>query len=88
MEEIYERLREKIDKHPMGAPRHPAILLILEELFTPEEAHLALSMSFKALEAGEIAKSGAISEPEAFSLLESMASKGIIYFSILWAICR
>jgi len=79
IEEIFERLREKIDKHPMGAPRHPAILLILEELFTPEEAHLALSMSFKALEAGEIAKSGAISEPEAFSLLESMASKGIIY---------
>jgi len=79
MQDIYEKLREKIDTHPMGAPWHPAILMILEDLFTVEEASLALHMSFKGLQAEEIAGRAEILITEATSLLESMASKGIIY---------
>jgi len=79
MEQIYEQLQEKIDRHPMGAPRHPAILDLLKELFTPEEARLALTMSFNGLETGEIAKRAEISAEEAVRLLESMAKKGAIY---------
>lgn len=65
----------------MSAPPHPAILSILKELFTLEEANLALNMSLKAEEASEIAARGKMSTPEAVSLLESMANKGVIYCS-------
>jgi Pyruvate/2-oxoacid:ferredoxin oxidoreductase delta subunit len=79
MRDIYEKLREKIDKHPMGAPNHPAILMILEDLFTVEEAGLAVHMSFKGLIAEEIARRAGVKTTEAMSLLESMSNKGIIY---------
>lgn len=79
MEDLYERLREKLDRHPMGAPADPSILSILRELFAPEEARLALCMSFKGLDVEEIAKRGDVPKIEASSLLESMANKGLIY---------
>jgi ferredoxin len=79
MEDPFERLRAKLDRHPMGTPAHPAILSILRELFTPDEARLALSMSFKGLEIEEIAKRAGVPALEASSLLESMANKGLIY---------
>jgi electron transport complex protein RnfB len=79
MEKIYEQLQEKIDRHPMGAPRHPAILALLRELFTLEEACLALTLSFSGLEAEEIAKRAGVSAEEAVRLLESLASRGAIY---------
>ncbi len=79
MQDTYKKLREKIDGHPMGAPEHPSITSILKELFRPEEARLALSMSFKPLEASEIAGRGNVTSDDAYSLLESMADKGIIY---------
>jgi len=63
----------------MGAPTHPAILTILKELFTPNEARLVSSMSLKALEATEIADMGQVPVDRTVSLLESMANKGIIY---------
>ena len=63
----------------MGAPTHPAILTILKELFTPDEARLALSMSLKALEVAEIAAKGQVPIGRAVSFLESMANKGVIY---------
>jgi electron transport complex protein RnfB len=79
MAEVYEKLREKIDQHPMRAPSHPAILAILKELFTPEEAGLAVAMSFKGEEPAEIAARANLPVPEAVALLENMADKGSIY---------
>jgi len=79
MREIYEALRRKIDQHPMGAPEDETIIALLEELFEPEEARLATAMSFKALEAGEIAQRAGMGEELARRLLEAMADKGIIY---------
>ena len=81
MDEVYEKLREKLDRHPMRAPSHPAVLLILKELFTEAEAGLALFMSFKGEEPVEIAAKAQLSVPDAVSLLEGMANKGIIYCS-------
>ncbi|MBW1786434.1 MAG: 4Fe-4S binding protein [Deltaproteobacteria bacterium] len=79
MNDIYEELLIKIAKHPMGAPRHPAILTILKELFTPVEARLASRMSLKALEVADIAERGEMLPERALFLLENMANKGIIY---------
>lgn len=79
VKDIYRKLLGKIDKHPMGAPSHPAIFAILKELFTPDEARLASRMSLKALDAPDIAERGEMLLEQAVSLLESMADKGIIY---------
>ena len=40
--EVYEELRQHLDKHVPGAPEAPEILEILSILFTPEEAQLAI----------------------------------------------
>lgn len=79
MEDAYEKLLKIFDQHPMGAPWHPDIIIILKELFTPDEARLATNMSLKALEAHAIAERAQITVNAAVSLLESMADKGIIY---------
>lgn len=79
MTELYEALRRKIDQHPMSAPEDETIIALLRELFEPEEAELALSMSFKGLEAQEIARRAGITDEMAGRLLERMAGKGIIY---------
>ncbi len=44
--DTYERLQEILDAHPSGAPKSAAFDEILRILFTPEEAALAVHMSF------------------------------------------
>jgi len=77
--DIYERLREILDSHPSTAPKAKSINEILHILFTPEEAALAVNMSYKAKSASSIAKLAEVSEDIAKQNLESMANKGIIY---------
>ena len=77
--DIYERLREILDSHPSTAPKSKSINEILHILFTPEEAALAVNMSYKAKSASSIAKLAEVSEDIAKQNLESMANKGIIY---------
>lgn len=77
--DTYEQLREILDSHPATAPKTKSIDEILRTLFTPEEAGVAVNMSFKPKKAASIAKAAAISEDEAKKRLESMVSKGIIF---------
>jgi electron transport complex protein RnfB len=76
--EIYEQLRERLDAHPTTAPKSEAIDKILRMLFTPEEAGIAVKMSYKTKNVTVIAKLAGISEDMAIKNLESMANKGII----------
>ncbi|OHD69586.1 MAG: hypothetical protein A2W19_00840 [Spirochaetes bacterium RBG_16_49_21] len=77
--EIYEQLREVLDSHPATAPKSKAIIEILGILFTPEEAALAMTMSYKPWSVDKIAAVASLSESEAEKRLESMANKGIIF---------
>ena len=77
--DIYERLREIMDSHPSTAPKTKSIDEILRILFTPEEAALAVNMSYKTKSVSSIAKTAGVSESKAKQNLESMANKGIIY---------
>lgn len=77
--DIYEQLREVLDAHPTTAPKSTKIIEILSMLFTPEEAALAVNMSYKAWEPEKIAAASAVSEGEAEKRLESMADKGVIF---------
>lgn len=78
MMDIYEQLREILDAHPSTAPKAKSIGEILRTLFTPEEAALAVEMSFKTKSVSSIAKSAGVSESVAKQNLEAMADKGII----------
>lgn len=75
----YERLREILDAHPATAPKAKSIDEILRTLFTPEEAALAVTMSFKYKSIAGIAKAAGVPEDNARQNLESMADKGIVY---------
>jgi Na+-translocating ferredoxin:NAD+ oxidoreductase subunit B len=77
--EIYEQLRDVLDSHPATAPKTDTIIKILETLFTPEEAAVAATMSFKAADLKKIAAAASLPEGTAEKLLESMANKGIMY---------
>ena len=77
--DIYEELREHLDKHPTGAPEAPEILEILSILFTAEEAKVAAAMPFRPKSAEEIAERAGVSSEEARERLESLADKGLVY---------
>ena len=75
----YERLREILDAHPATAPKAESIDQILRILFTPQEADIAIHMSFKPKKVASIAKLVNLDENTVKSSLESMANKGIIF---------
>jgi len=77
--EIYERLRELLDKHPTGCPPALEIYEIFKILFTDEEAKVACGMVFIPKPVEWIAKRAEVSPEEAKIRLESLANKGIIY---------
>ncbi len=77
--EPYLSLRKKLDKHPCGCPEAPEIYLILQALFTREEAKVAKVMAFVPKPLSWIAQKAGLSPEETERLLSSMADKGIIY---------
>ncbi len=77
--EVYEQLREILDSHPATAPKSKSIDEILHILFTPDEAAVAINMSFKPESVESIARASSIAENDAEKRLESMADKGIIF---------
>jgi len=77
--EVYEELRQHLDKHAAGAPESPEIIEILSSLFTPEEAKVAVATPFRPATVKEIAERARVSEEEAKTRLESMADKGLVY---------
>ena len=44
--DIYKRLQERLDTHAAGAPAAESFDKILRILFTPEEAEIALHLTF------------------------------------------
>ena len=77
--DVYEELREHLDKHPTGAPKAPEILEILSILFSPEEAKVAAAMPFLPMTAERIAERVGVPAGDAKSRLESLADKGLVY---------
>jgi DNA-binding Lrp family transcriptional regulator len=78
-EEIYEKLRQVLDKHPTGCVSSPEIYEILKILFTEEEAKVAICMNFVPKSVKWISERAGIPEEEVKIRLESLADKGIIY---------
>jgi len=80
-EEIYRRLARHLDDLPGGFPptESGVELRILERLFTPEEAELALHLQLIAEPARAIARRAGLDADEAGRRLLEMSRKGLIY---------
>jgi Na+-translocating ferredoxin:NAD+ oxidoreductase subunit B len=76
--DIHKSLRQVLDAHPSTAPQAESIHEILKILFTPQEAAVAVRMSYKVKPVVAIAAKVGLSENETKKHLEAMADKGII----------
>jgi electron transport complex protein RnfB len=79
--DIYEKLADYLDQLPAGFPRTKsgAEMRILRQLFSPEDASLAMNVSLIAEEPRVIAYRAGISLDRAEHLLHEMDCKGLIF---------
>jgi len=80
-DDIYLRLRERIDSYAAGYSATPSgmEIKILEKIFTPEEADLYLHMQRKLERVEDIAQRAEQSVEVAEVLLEGMKMKGLLF---------
>lgn len=80
MADVYRKLQKHLDDLPAGYPATESgvEIRILQKLFTPEEAGLAVKLSLIPEEAPVIARRAGLTVPEAAAQLDDMAGKGLI----------
>ena len=76
--EGYQKLSERINRFPQGAPPTELLFQILEVLFTPAEAELVALLPIKPFTAETAARLWKKSETEARNILEALASRGMM----------
>jgi electron transport complex protein RnfB len=76
---IYEKLKIILHKNPAGAPASKALDKILETFFTPDEAAVAVYLTFVPKSLSAIAEQSGLQAENAEKLCESLANKGIIF---------
>ena len=79
MKRSHERLQQRLDRHPVGAPAHPALFDILKILFSAEEAELAARMPYGFSSTGKLARILKRPEAELEPILNSMADRGLLF---------
>jgi len=77
--EIYIMLMTKLSVAPWWVPEGDKFIKILETLFTPEEAELAIVLPFMPASLADISNACGIEPNKAEKILMSMASKGLVY---------
>ncbi len=76
---VYEELRQILDTHPSGAPPTGTFDKILEILYTPEEASVAVRMSFRPKTAEMIAEAADLPADTVRDMLETLCDRGVIF---------
>lgn len=76
--EAYQKLTQRINRFPQGAPPTELLFRILEVLFTPAEAELVALLPIKPFTAAAAARLWKKPETEARNLLEALASRGMM----------
>ncbi|RJP30868.1 MAG: hypothetical protein C4536_09035 [Actinobacteria bacterium] len=78
-EDVYEQLRELLDRHPTGCPPAPEITEILKTFFSEDEARVALGLGFRPFSVEDVARRAGVDEETAARCLESLADKAVVY---------
>ena len=76
--EIYQKLGDKIDSLPFRVNKNKALINILKELYTPEEAELVVKMPYGLSTTDQIEKATRLDKTLVHSNLESLAKKGLV----------
>jgi H+/Na+-translocating ferredoxin:NAD+ oxidoreductase subunit B len=79
----YDQLAEHLNSMPIGAPKTPELLGILEILFTEEEAGLAVKLPFLPMTLDGLAERTGMDKQKLEGMLERMASRGTVAAEIL-----
>jgi ferredoxin len=81
MADVYQSLREHLDKLPAGYPATDSgvELRILKQLFTPKEAQMALNLGLKLEPAEAIAERAGMPVEDAAELLKQMSRRGLVF---------
>ena len=84
--DVFRRLQEHLDRQALGFPATGtgAEIRFLEKLFTPDEARLALLLSYKPASTNQVALSSApeLTREEVLRFLQTMVSKGAIGWKV------
>lgn len=82
MEDIYERLRQKLDSLTKGYPKteQGSELSFLKKVFSPEDAEIFIKMKRGFHTPTEAAADLGLSVDETVKKLESMGNRGLLYF--------
>jgi electron transport complex protein RnfB len=76
--DLYEKLREILDTHPVGAPKSAVFDKFLSILFTPEEVAILIHMNFSLKPVEVIAGAAGMSAEEADRVLGAMADRVLV----------
>lgn len=75
----YQRLQQKLNLHPAGAPATETFDRILRILFSANDAAIASQLSFALMPLDKIAGKTGKPAAEVYEALEAMADRGIVY---------
>ncbi|MFB0562695.1 MAG: 4Fe-4S binding protein [Candidatus Lokiarchaeia archaeon] len=78
-DDVYKKLRDKLDQLPIGFPESEEAFEILKALYTPEEAELALRLPVQIKTFEEIVEELGEDPEELKEKLDSMADKGTVF---------
>jgi ferredoxin len=73
---VYDDLVEHLNSMPIGAPKTPELIEILETIFTEEEAGLAIKLPFLPMTLEGLVDRTGVEKDKLEGMLEGMADKG------------
>jgi len=76
--DTYAKLRERLDRYPVGAPGQSTIFEILQTIYTEEEARIACRMPLRFSSLKTLSRRTGIDAPLLEKKLDAMAGKGIV----------
>ena len=76
---IYEKLVDAVNMRGAPGMKGPELYALMEELFTPEEAELAVRMPLNPISAADLASDIGMSAKGVERMLETMADKGLVF---------
>jgi ferredoxin len=75
---VYDRLTDRLNRFPQGAPPSQSLFGILKILFSEREAALVSALPIRPFHAAKAAAIWKTSEPEARKVLEELASRALL----------
>ena len=75
---VYDRLTERLNRFPQGAPPAESLFEILKLLFSEKEAALVALLPIRPFTAAEAARRWKVGEAEARKVLEALAGRAIL----------